>query len=118
MALPAIDFSQIADTAKEALVAYGTAVEFFEQGDPIPRIVKAVIYRDVITESLIEDIDTMPATGILNPDDYAPPYRLPQKFDQLRLNVGNFVRTYTIESAAPIVAQNTLPLILVQLRAG
>jgi hypothetical protein len=118
MPLPAIDFSQIAQTAKEALVAYGTSVEFFEQGDPIPRTVKAVVYRDAQAESMIEDIDSMPATCIMNPDDFAPPRRMPQKFDQIRATVGGFVRTYTIEDAHPILAQNTLPLILAQLRAG
>jgi hypothetical protein len=118
MSLPAIDFDAIAATAKEALVAYGTDAEFFEKNSTTGRLIKVVVYRNTESVVLQADIDTMPATAILNPDDFAPPNRMPAKFDKIRVAVGGFVRTYTIESSAPIMAKNTLPLILVQLEAN
>lgn len=118
MPLPSIDFTSIARTAKDALVAYGTPVEFIEGNAASGRTVRAVIYNDNRAEQLYQDADSTPATAILNPDDFAAPYRLPRKFDKLKITIGGFTRTYTIESPHPILAQQTLPLILVQLRSN
>lgn len=118
MNLPSIDFSEIADTAKQALAMYGSPALFFEQNEVIGRMIKAVIYRDAINEPLDGDLDSNPATAIVNPDDFLAPRRLPRKFDKLQITIGGFTRTYNIESAHPILAQQTLPLILVQLRAN
>ena len=41
MALPAIDFDAISETAKDALVAYGTPADFFEQNETNSRRIKA-----------------------------------------------------------------------------
>jgi hypothetical protein len=118
MALPAINFGQIAKTAKDALSTYGTPAQFFEGNATTSRPIKVVIYKDEKAESLLADVDSKPATAILNPDDFAAPYRLPKKFDKIVIDVAGFVRTYTVESAHPILAQETLPLILVQLKAN
>ena len=118
MALPAIDFSVIAKTAKDALVAYGTPADFFEQNETTGRKIRAVIYKDERAEVMMMDMDSMPATAILNPDDFAPPHRMPRKFDRIRIDVAGFVRTYNVESVSPILAQETLPLILVQIKAN
>lgn len=118
MALPSIDFDKIAQTAKDALVAYGSDVQFFEKNAATWRAVKAVVYRDTESVPMAGDMDKIAATAILNPDDFKTPYRMPAKFDKIRVNVGGFVRTYTIESTSPILAKNTLPLILAQLEAN
>ena len=118
MALPAIDFSVIAQTAKDALVAYGSPADFFEGKADTSRKIKAVIYRDENAEVVLSDMDAMPATAILNPDDFKAPNRMPRKFDKIRINVAGFLRTYNIESVSPILAQTTLPLLLVQLKSG
>ena len=118
MALPAIDFAAISKTAKDALVAYGSPADFFEQNETVPRKIKAVIYKDERAETLLMDMDSMPATAILNPDDFKGPNRLPKKFDKIRVSVDGFTRTYNIESVSPILAQETLPLILVQIKAA
>lgn len=118
MALPAIDFAAIAATAKDALATYGSPAEFFEGTASTGRAIRAVIYRDERAEVFTQDADSMPATAILNPDDFVTPNRLPKKFDKIKISVAGFVRTYTVESVSPILAQNTLPLILVQLRAN
>ena len=118
MALPSIDFAKISVPAKDALVAYGSPAMFTEQGASSGRIVKVVVYRDTQSEGMIGDLDSAPATAILNPDDYKAPNRMPRKFDTLKLDIGGFVRTYTIEDVHPIVAADTLPLLLAQLRTG
>jgi hypothetical protein len=118
MALPSIDFAGIAKTAKDALVAYGTPAMFHEQNSATGRSIRVVIYNDRVSEQLALDVATKPATAILNPDDFVAPNRVPQKFDKIKINVAGFERTYAIESVHPILAQDTLPLILVQLRAN
>lgn len=118
MGLPAIDFSVIAQTAKDALVAYGSPADFFEGNATTSRKIKAVIYKDESAEVVLSDMDAMPATAILNPDDFKTPYRMPKKFDKIKISVAGFTRTYNIESVSPILAQETLPLILVQLKSG
>ena len=118
MPLPAIDFAAISKTAKDALVAYGSPADFFEQNETTSRKIKAVVYKDERSETLLMDMDATPATAILNPDDFKSPYRLPKKFDKIKINVAGFVRTYNIEDVHPILAQETLPLILVQIRAA
>lgn len=120
MGLPSIDFAAITETAKAALVAYGTPTDFIEQGQTTGRTVRTVIYRDGATiEKLINDADTSVANAILNPDEFQSPYRMPQKFDKLRVSVGGFTRTYTIDAPpAPILAADSLPLILAQVRAN
>lgn len=118
MALPAIDFDLIARTAKDALLTYGTSVTFFEQNDTNGRAIHAVIYRDDRTEALDGDASSVPATCILNPDEFIAPHRMPKRFDKIQVTVGGFARTYNVESAHPILAQETLPLLLVQLRSN
>jgi hypothetical protein len=118
MALPPIDFAVIAQTAKDAIVSYGTPAIFYEGTATTGRAIKVVVYKDDTPETLQADADSMPATAILNPDDFATPYRSPRKFDKIKVELTGFVRTYTIESVSPIAAQNTLPLLLVQLRAN
>ena len=122
MALPSIDFSSIAETAKQALVAYGTKIDFREEGGAW-RKVSAVIYRDGSTGingtfPMIGDADSIDAVAILNPDEYQTPYRVPRKFDQLKIDVSGFTRTYSIESVSPILAADTLPLLMVHLRSN
>ena len=118
MALPAIDFGVIARTAKDALVAYGSPADFFEQNEAIGRKIKVVVYKDERAESVMMDMDAIPATAILNPDDFKAPHRMPKKFDKIKVDVAGFVRTYNVEDVHPILAQETLPLILVQLKAA
>ena len=70
-------------------------------------------------EKMLNDADTSVANAILNPDEFLSPFRMPQKFDKLRVSVGGFVRTYTIDAApAPILAADSLPLLLAQVRAN
>jgi hypothetical protein len=119
MALPPIDFNAIASTAKDALEAYGTPAEFFEGNAATGRAIKAVIYNvDDDAEILVQDADTQTATAILNPDDFLSPNRMPRRFDKIKVSTGGFIRTYTIDAVNPILAQATLPLLLVQLRAN
>lgn len=119
MGLPSIDFVKIATTAKDALVEYGTPAEFIEGTATTGRTVKAVIYNvDNESQVFVADADSIQATAILNPDDFQTPYRMPRKFDKIKVNIGGFTRTYTIDSAQPVLAQSTLPLLLVQMRAN
>jgi len=118
MALPTIDFAAIAQTAKEAIQAYGTPAEFIEGGSGPSRTVKVVAYKDVKAEAFLHDMDSAPASALLDPDDFAAPNRLPQRFDQLRFDAGGFVRTYTIDAVHPIYAQVSLPLLVAELRAN
>ena len=118
MSLPTIDFQGIAATAKAALVAYGTTVQFQTKDGTTWRDIKAVIYNDERAQQLLNDANSMPATAILNPDDFVAPNPYPKRFDRIRVSVDGFQRTYTIESPHPILAQVTLPLILVQLTAN
>lgn len=118
MGLPSIDFLAISATAKDALATYGTPAEFIEGNATTGRTIRVVIYKDTEAEQLMSDVDSMPATGILNPDDFLSPYRQPRKFDKIKIAVGGFTRTYTVDSVSPILAENTLPLLLVQLRAN
>lgn len=118
MTLPNIDFSAIAAVAKETLIAYGTPAQFSEQGTEIWRDVKVVVYKDAGPFPLEGEAYSTDATAILNPDEYAAPYRLPRKFDSLRISVGGFVRTFTIDSVNPIIAASTLPLLTVRIRAN
>ncbi len=120
MSLPAIDFATISETAKQALAAYGTTVEFIEAGASSGRSIRAVIYRDgAQVQSMIADADSSDAVAILNPDEFATPNRMPQKFDQIRVSIAGLSKTYTMSSdPAPILAANTLPLLLVRLRAN
>jgi hypothetical protein len=122
MNLPSIDFVTIAATAKSALSTYGTDVVFILNGQTSGRTVKAVIYRDGGgvggVSQLVGDVNSMEATGILNPDDFSSPYTLPKKFDLLKVNMGGTDRIYVVESVSPIFAANTLPLLLVKLKAN
>jgi hypothetical protein len=116
--LPNIDFAGIAETAKAALVAYGTPAEFQEKGSDDWRAIKVVVYKDEKAVPLIGDASSKPATAILNPDEFVTPYRIPKRFDSIRVTVGAWSRTYTVDSVHPILAQETLPLLLVQLTAN
>lgn len=119
MSLPNIDFAEIAKTAKEAVSLYGTKMQFILAGETVGREVSAVLYRDDKTEPLLMDADSSPANVLLNPDQFAAPNTLPRKFDQLRISVQGFVRTYTFtEDAHPILAENQLPLLTGKVRAN
>lgn len=118
MSLPTIDFSAIASVAKQTLEAYGTTAQFSEQGTSTWRNVKAVVYKEAGPFPLEGEAYSIDATAILNPDEYASPYRMPRKFDSLRISVGGFTRTYSIDSVNPIIAADTLPLVMVRMRAN
>jgi hypothetical protein len=122
MALPSIDFATIAATAKAALQTYGSPAEFILQGQSSGRTVRAVVYSDGAgtggVSQLIGDVDGSNATAILDPDDFAPPHAFPKKFDLIRTSIGGFTRTYSIERPSPILAADTLPLILCRLKAN
>ena len=118
MALPALNFIGLAEIAKQMLAMYGTSADFFEGKSETSRKIRAVISGGENAEVVVSDMDAMPATAVLNPDDFKAPHRMPRKFDKIRINVAGFQRTYNIESVAPILAQDTLPLLMVQLKSG
>jgi hypothetical protein len=113
--LPYIDFPAISATAKAAIQSYGTPVEFLEVGQTSGRVVKAVIYKDQTSAILLQDADSSPALALLDPDDF--PTRGPQKFDIIKCAVGGFAGIWTLTADAhPILAADTLPLYIVELR--
>lgn len=113
--LPAIDFAGISATAQAAIQAYGTSVVYKPVGDDVGRTVKAVIYKDQTGDALLQDADSAPAMALLDPTDFAS--GPPAKFDTISSSTGGFVGTWSLtEDAHPILAADTLPLYIVNLR--
>jgi hypothetical protein len=113
--LPVIDFAEIAATTKAMLQAYGSTVRYYDVGDTVGKDIKVVLYRDTVSAALVQDADSSAASALINPDDFlAGP---PKKFSIIKANIAGFAGTWSlVADAHPIMAQDTLPLYLVELR--
>jgi hypothetical protein len=118
MALPAVDFAEIKATAQEAIALYGTTASFTEQGAPVGRPVKCVVYRDTDPLALVQDVNGEPAKALLSPADFVAPLRFPQQFDTLTVDIEGFKRIYAIADVHPVLAENRLALIIATLKAN
>lgn len=113
--LPTIDFEEIAATTKAMLQAYGSTVQYYDVGDTVGKSIKVVLYRDTVSAVMIQDADSSAASALINPDDF--PGGAPKKFATIKANVAGFTGTWSlVADAHPIMAQDTLPLYLVELR--
>ena len=114
--LPSIDFAEIEDLAKSSIQQYGTPATFIRKNGGQSLSIKTVAYRDNTPEDFLLDANEMPARALIDPDDMDGV--MPEKFDKLVINIGGFKRTYIIQDAHPVYAENTLPIIIVSLRTG
>lgn len=118
MTLPAVDFAEIRNISQEAIAIYGTTATFTEQGQPVGRAVKCVIYRDTQPLPLVQDAQSEPAKVLLSPADFLAPLRFPQQFDTIEVNIEGFQRIYAIEAIHPVLAEDKLALIIATIRGN
>ena len=116
MALPFVDFTEIDALAKESIQLYGSPATY-EFHDGGTQLLKTVIYKDTFNAEVAMDFDLDSAKGLLDPADF-PTARKPERFDNIIMDIAGYKKTYTIEQIAPIFAESTNPLIIVNLRAN
>jgi hypothetical protein len=115
MALPALDFQAIDALAKEAIDLYGSPATYtFHEGGTLQ--VKTVVYKENNTEQIQLDFDQDIAKALLNPAEFTN--RMPERFDNITVDIGGFKKTYTVEGVHPIFAETVLPMLIVELRAN
>jgi hypothetical protein len=122
MPIPSINFGAIRDLSQEALAMLGTPILFTEQGAPTGRTVWGVIYRqtnrDPKNDALLNDAEGETMNALLSPADFKAPARFPQQFDTLTVDIEGFARIYSIEAVHPVLAGNTLPLLMAQVKGN
>jgi hypothetical protein len=120
MALPGVDFNEIAKIAHWAIANLGTPAQFTEMVEGTPaRTIRAVVYRDNVAQQLLQEADTVPALGLLDGENFRPPNRPPQQFDQIEITADGITLAWTIGADPhPVYAGHRLPIFIVELRRG
>jgi hypothetical protein len=116
--MPLVDFPLIRDLAQGMLSDLGSTAMFIEQGAVSGRPVQCVVYRDTDPAALLQDLNSEAAKALLSPADFNAPNRRPQQFDVLDVDIEGFRRKYTILDVHPVLAGNTLPLLIATIRGN
>ncbi len=117
MALPNVDFKAIADIAHEALQSYGTLAIYTEHDTAYVHNVRTVIYKAKPSFPMINDTQSQDELALLDPQDFKPPARWPQRFDTISISQGGYVGVWALwAEPQPIYAGNELPIFIAEIR--